>query len=328
MATVIAVLASQAAPAQEWAKRMFKEHKHDFGTVARGAKVEYEFTFQNIFVEDIHIAGVRTSCGCTSPYIKDDKRTYKTWEEGSIVAKLNTKSFLGHKSASIIVTIDRPYYAEVQLSVSSQIRSDVVFTPGVVEFGTLEQGAGDEKSVTIDYAGRHDWEIVDVRSANPHFEVELTEKQRGGGRVAYQMLVRLKGDHPSGYINDQLTIVTNDDATKTIPLTVEGRVNSPLTVSPATFSLGQLEPGETVTKQLVVRGKSAFKITEIKCDGGNCFEFEKPDESKTLQIIPVTYTAGETPGKMVHTIHIDTDLSGASATCVATATVMSPSDGG
>ena len=270
--------------------------------------------------------GVRTSCGCTTPRIKDDKRTYKTWEEGAIVAHLNTGSFIGDKGAAIIVTIDRPYYAEVQLSVSARIRSDVVINPGVVEFGTLDQGTSDEKTISVSYAGRSDWEIVDVRSANPHFEVELTERQRGGGRVTYDMLVRLKPDFPPGYVNDQLTIVTNDRSSQTVPVMVEGRVLPALTVSPASMSLGQLAPGEKVNKQLLVRAKTPFKITSVACETGDCFDFHPAKEASAMQIVPFTYTAGDATGNQVHNIRIDTDLGGASANCVATATVATSAD--
>ena len=40
---------------------MFKESSHDFGNVARGAKTEYRFKFQNIYEEPLHIAAVRSS---------------------------------------------------------------------------------------------------------------------------------------------------------------------------------------------------------------------------------------------------------------------------
>jgi len=324
--TIFAILALlmsfQTASAQEWARRMFKTHQHDFGTVARGAKVEFEFEFQNVFVEDVHIAGIRTSCGCTTPIIKDGKRTYKTWEKGAIIAHLNTKAFMGYKSAAIIVTIDKPFFAEVQLNITSRIRSDVVFSPGVVELGNVDQGTEVTKKIQINYAGRNDWRIIDVRSANRNFEVELAPTQRSQGRVGYTMLVRLKKTAPAGYINDQLTIVTNDHGSKTIPLLVEGHVLSSLTVSPATFSFGQLAPGEKVTKQLVVRSKRPFKITGVVCNGSKAFEFKVPEGSKTLQLVPVTFTAGTQLGEIVQKIEIQTDLGGGtSASCTATATV-------
>lgn len=326
IAVSLVLFAAGSSPAQDWAKKLFKEFEHDFGTVARGAKEEHRFEMVNCYVEDIHIRSVRTSCGCTTPRIEKD--TLKTWEKGAIIAKLNTGAFMGYKNASIIVTIDKPYFAEVQLNIRSRIRSDVVFTPGLVQLGSVDQGTTSEQKISVDYAGRTDWKLVDVRSANRNFEVELTETRRSAGRVSYDMTVRLKGDAPPGYINDQLTLVTNDSGTRTIPLSVEGRVISSLTVSPAALSLGTVEPGNQVTKRLIVRAKQPFKILDVRCSGGDdCFAFEKPSDKKTLQIIPVTFTAGTTPGKVVQTIEIQTDMGASKATCVATAFIKVP-DGG
>ena len=76
------------------------------------------------------------------------------------------------------------------------IRADVLFTPGSVAFGEVEQGHGAERSVSVSYSGRSDWKIVDVRSANASFEVELSDGPRNSGRVSYTMLVRLKAEGP------------------------------------------------------------------------------------------------------------------------------------
>ena len=67
---LLAVLAGSPVVGQQWAGRMFEQTRHDFGSVARGAKTEYEFVLSNIYLEDVHIASVRTSCGCTTPRIK------------------------------------------------------------------------------------------------------------------------------------------------------------------------------------------------------------------------------------------------------------------
>ena len=45
---------------------MFKVTEHDFGSVARGAKAEYRFVFENLYMEDVHISHAYSSCGCTS----------------------------------------------------------------------------------------------------------------------------------------------------------------------------------------------------------------------------------------------------------------------
>ncbi|MEQ8789730.1 MAG: DUF1573 domain-containing protein [Pirellulaceae bacterium] len=320
LAAALVLLTAGGAFAQEWATKMFKERSHDFGTVARGAKSEFRFELTNLYKEDIHISSVRTSCGCTTPTI--EKETLKTWEKGAIVAHFNTKSFTGQKNATVTVTIDKPYYAEVQLQVQGFIRSDIVFDPGEVNFGEIDPEKPMQQLVKVTFAGRSDWEIVDVRSANAKFEVELSDAERNGGQVNYNMLVRLLPGSPAGYLRDQLTIVTNDSSSKNIPLTVEGNVSSLLTLSPSSLFLGVLEPGQKVTKQLVVRSKKPFKVMDVKC-GDDCFQFTNSDQSKTLHIIPITYTAGDAPGEVSQEIQIVTDV--ATASCQATATIKATS---
>ena len=314
----IVLLIGSTANAADWAKKMFTEFEHNFGTVAVASKTEHTFEMVNPFKETIHIASVRASCGCSTPTIT--KQTLKTWEKGGIHVRYNTHTFRGQKGATITVVIDQPYYAEVQLNVKGYIRSDVVFNPGVVTFDSIEEGSKSVRNVSVNYAGRPDWQIVDVLSGNTNFEVELLEQRRGAGRVDYNLLVRAKDSMPTGFFNDQLVLVTNDAKATQVPLRVEGHVVPGLTVSPASMFLGVVRPGEQVKKTLVVRGKRPFKITKVSCKDG-CFEFQPSQETKKLHLVPVVFTAPE-PGKIAQNISIETDLPGKSkATCLATATV-------
>ena len=52
--------------AADWAAKMFNVTEHDFGTVARGSKAEFEFVFENSYEEEVQITGVRSSCGASS----------------------------------------------------------------------------------------------------------------------------------------------------------------------------------------------------------------------------------------------------------------------
>jgi len=314
--TVMILLLSSQLQATEWAKKLFTEYNHDFGTVARAAKAEHVFEITNPFKEPIHIAAVRASCGCSTPTIMKD--TLNTWEKGGIHVRYNTRTFTGKKNATITVVIDRPYYAEVQLNVKGYIRSDVVIHPGAVNFGSVDQGTPTTQTVSVNYAGRPDWQIVDVQSANANFEVELDETRRGAGRVDYQLMVRAKGSMPAGYFNEQLVLVTNDARATQVPLRLEGNVISSLTVSPASLFMGVVKPGEKVKKTLVIRGKTPFKLKSVSC-GDSSFEFQPTDESKEMHLVPVVFTASEA-GKITQTIVIETDQ-GRKAACTATATV-------
>jgi len=218
--------------------------------------------------------------------------------------------------------IDKPFYAEVPLSIAGYIHSDVDFQPGSVAFGDVDQGAASQKEILVSYVGRAAWQITDVRSANPHLEVELTEPRKTGNGVSYKMLVRLKDDAPAGPIHDTLTLVTNDQRLPSVAVTVEGRIVPPLAVSPASLFLGVLQPGQVVTKQLVVTGKQPFKVTGVKCADA-AFAFKTTDVAKKVHLIPVTFTAGEQAGEIQQTIEIETDLaSGGQASCQARGTVQ------
>lgn len=311
-------LCSQAAFAQQWAYKMFQETSHDFGAVARSAKSEYVFEMQNIFEEDIHVAGVRASCGCAIPRIL--KHDLKTWEKSGILVEFNTRSFLGQRKATITVTIDRPYYAEVQLTITGFIRGDVVFDPGTLKFDAVDQDEGATQTVNVTYAGRSDWQIVDVRSANTNLVVEPVETQRFNGRVGYQLRVQVKPDTVAGFFSDEMVLITNDSRQQKIPLLVEGNIVSPLTLSPSALALGAVIPGETISRKIVVRANKPFRIVRVGCRDG-CFQFNPSQEAKTLHLIPVHFTAGEQSGEVSQEIEIETDLGGATRTLLATATI-------
>jgi hypothetical protein len=320
LAMLVVLLGSSTAPAKEWAQKMFDTTSHDFGHVARGSKTQFAFQIENQYEEDVHIADVRTSCGCTTPTIT--KPTLKTWEKGAIVATLNTTAFLGHRTSTLTVVIDKPFYAEVQLNLSGTIHGDVDFQPGAVGFGDVDQGAGAAQEIAVTYYGRQAWHITDVRSANPHLEVELSEPRRLANGVTYKMSVRLKGNAPAGPIQETLTLVTNDPRLPSVAVAVEGRVVPPLAVSPASLFLGVLKPGQVVTKQLVVTGKQPFKVTEIKCSDP-AFSFKPGAVAKKVHLVPVTFTAGEQAGEIEQAIEIQTDLAvGGTASCTARGTVQ------
>jgi hypothetical protein len=294
-----------SASAQEWAEKMFTEKSHEFGAVARAAKVEYAFVMVNPYKEDIHISSVRTSCGCTIPRIQ--KETLKSWEKGAIIAEFNTRAFSGQRGARVTVTIDKPMFAEVQLQVHGYIRTDVVVDPGQVAFGQVPAGDGAEKTVTIDYAGRSDWKILGVEPTSPYVKADIKEVTRQGGRVAYRLAVSLDKSAPVGYVNDELVLKTNDTRSPQFPVKVDGLVIADLTVSPSSLLLGILQPGQRITKQIVLKGKEPFRVVGIDCKNP-AFTFPVSEEAKTVHLIPITFEAGNDPAKFVEKIIIRTDL--------------------
>ena len=316
------LLATSETNAQtaNWAADMFETKSHDFRTVGRGTKSEHHFVLKNKFEEDVHIASVRTSCGCTTPRIT--KQTLKTHEEGAIIAKFNTDTFVGKKSATVTVVFDRPYYAEVQLKVSGFIRTDITFDPPEVGFGEIKLGETPSKDVVITHNGNSNWSITDVRSHCEHLAVRLSPPERRPGLVRYRMTVSLKNSVPEGDIRERLTLISNDKAFPTTEMSIAGYVRPTLSISPAAVSIGTARPNQLVEKRLLIRGEQPFAIKKVVC-GDKRFEFDVPEGSKKIHFVKMRFKADMAANKVGQEIRVVTDLpNDKSASCVVTGSVI------
>jgi len=320
LALLMAALSGSPAFAQKWAAEMFEVTSHDFGTVARNSLTEFAFKLKNIYVEDVHIAGVRSSCGCTSPRI--EKPLLKTFEEGAIIAHINTDRFLGRKGATVTVTFDKPYPAQVQLQVRTYIRDDVVIQPGSVQFGSVDRGTTENRQVRISCPGRGGWRIVEVKNAASYLSGQLVPVNNGWGQTGYELQVELKDSAPVGHFREHFMLVANDYQRTEIPVLVEGRVLPPITVSPALLFMGVVKPGEKVVKPVVLRGKKPFRIKGATAESDR-FTLDTSAEQapKSLHVIPVTFTAGDEPGRVTQTIRIETDQGETTTELLASAVV-------
>ena len=52
---LLTILTGSPVFAQQWATKMFETTAHDFGSVARDSKTEYDFKLKNIYVEDVSV---------------------------------------------------------------------------------------------------------------------------------------------------------------------------------------------------------------------------------------------------------------------------------
>lgn len=305
----VALILTSNVHADQWGQKLFSETHHDFGTVSRNAKTEHSFVIENCFEEDVHIVAVRSNCGCTKPVLT--KTSLKSWEKGEVIAQFNTRSFIGTKTAEITVVIDRPYYAEVKLTVGGTIRSDIVVEPGEVRFGDIELGTKKVVDLRISYAGRTDWKIADIRGKSDHVEVRLDPAQRKGTLTNYLLHITLKESAPTGEMLDELIVVTNDEKNEQFTLPLSARVIPPVSISPVFVSLGDVVKGKSVQNRLMVRSKKPFAITGVDCPDAR-FEFTLPEGVKTLHVIPFSFKGeilnGQDNGALKEKITVKTSL--------------------
>ncbi len=288
---------SSDASGQQWARKMFKEYMHDFGTVKKGEVPEYRFEIQNVFEEDIHIASVQSSCGCTS--VSLSKNVLKTWEKGEVICRFNSPAFDGFKQATITVRFDRPFVGEVQLMVRGNIVRGVNFTPSSIDFGQVSETNLPMKKIQLSHAGNNNFRVLDVKSTFSHIKVQLRETARRGNLVNYEMTTQLKPTVPQGFSQGELYVVVESNRVRQeIPIKFSAKVVSALQI-PEMISLGTVAPGEEVKKRVVLKCDRPFRITDVTCQS-QAFKVKADKEAKKVHFVEVIYTGEDQPGPVLN----------------------------
>lgn len=318
----VAILAAgPVTAADSWGAALFPVKRHDFGRTAIGADAEFRFELENIYVQDVKLLGVQSSCGCTNASIST--KLLKSSEKGAVIAKLNTSGqHTREKSATLSVQLEtvvdgRVLRDTVQLFVTAYIRPDVVLTPGIVEFGAVREGQSVARTLMLEYAGRSDWALTKIERNSPFVHARAEEIKRTGGEVAYQITVTLKDSAPVGYVKDTLRFATNERKPGSVEpseivLPIQGVVMAPIHARPSPFLVGIVAPGESVAKSIVVRSDTPFRITRVDSDDKR-FRFTFADEESHIQIVSVLFSAKNIktagPVDLVNRIRIRTNLS-------------------
>ncbi len=301
----IVVSATSMAFAAAPSIAIFKSTSHDFGTVAKAAKTEHRFEFTNPSDQPLHVRGVHASCGCTTPIVETE--TVLPGQTGAIIARFNTGSFSGARSATLTVSFDKPNYSELQLHVKGYIRSDVVFAPGEANFGNVNEGEGKTFNMAIDYAGRSDWAIVGIQTSDKFIKARAEETRRQSGRVGYDLQIDLLPDAPVGSLLTELIVQTNDRNLKTVPLLITANVEAGISISPRSVSLSGGEDDAPFQQVIVLKGKDPFRVTSIESDLFD-IEVELSEDAKAVQAIPMKLMPKQFANIVDGKILIKTDL--------------------
>lgn len=307
LATCLAC-ASTASAQQNWYDTILPEKTHDFGTVARGSKVRHSFPIVNTTDQEVHIADYRTKCGCTE--VKLGARNIPPGTQTTIELTLDTTRFSGHKASGITLIFDKPQFVQTDLNLTSFIRADVMMNPGSVDFQTVPRGDSTSQSLTLTYYGpKADWAITRLTTISEHITAELREVSRNpGSSVQYQLTTKLNATAPAGNFRDEVNLLTNDEASPSIPISVTAVVQPALTISPAILNLGRMRPGQSVQKTVLVRGSKSFKLTGATCPKPDLTAAAALGETKPFHPVTITFKAPTTPGPYNATLEITTDL--------------------
>jgi hypothetical protein len=296
----------QSVAAQDWISQVLPERSYDFGTVARGSKILHSFRLVNRLNQEIHIADWRTKCGCTEVHV--GARAIPPGTQTVIEAVLDTTKFQGYKASGLTLVVDRPSLVEVDLNLTCFIQGEITLNPGQVDFGIVRRG---EKplvaTLALYYTGRHpDFAITRMRTRTS--DVTAKVQKTSEGVAQFLLTATLSPTVATGFFRDEITLFSNDPTVPTIPISVSAQIQSAVTVSPSVLNLGRVRPGQVITKMVLVRSSTPFKLTELKPSNEELSATSDRDDSRPSHTVTLTFKAPARSGPYHGVCEIATDL--------------------
>lgn len=297
-------VSSSAVAQSSWAQQLVQPQKLDFGVIAAGSESIRVLTIENTTKSVIHIVGASPGCQCVMPG-EPSQHLLEPGEKATLEVRMNTRSYKHQRDTFLTITFDAPQPDIVRIPVSAYIRTDVVFTPGKIDFGSVEVGTGGEVNCKIAYAGRPDWKILDIKYTNKDLNAVLKEVDRnpGLGTADFELTMTLAPTARPGRIREMITIVTDDAASPNVPLMVEGVVTSDIRLANESVSVGTLKPGEVARTQVVVLGSKPFIVESVECRKFPDSLKASLNEGEMKQhIVKFAFTAPDIPGKFAEEV--------------------------
>jgi hypothetical protein len=308
----VGLATDRRAAAAGWAEGLFSEQGHDFGPVARGAKVHHPFILTNRLNEPVTILNIRASCGCTTG--KPSLTTIPPGQKAIVDAEMDTRNFTGKKSTNLFVTLvtAQGKESEVRLAISSTILSDIVLNPGTIDFGTVTKGQTPQKVLTIERLGAPNWQVERMLSACKAIDATMVETARKGSTVSYALTVLTKADAPAGVLRDEIRVLTNDPESPNITIQVTGQIRGDLTATPSFLALGRVSSAGGAEGRFLVRGSKPFRIVSVEGQGDGFKLFTSDASAKPIHVLTVSYhpEEGTSRGDLRRDFRVVTDLPG------------------
>lgn len=285
----------------------FEGTTHDFGEVARGTPLTHRFKFVNAGDAPIHIQGVHAACGCTAVEV-DKGRKYQPGDTGFVEVKLDTTDFAGATVKTVTVMTSERLLPDRTLTLKATIRSEIEATPPLADFGDVVSKIGAVQTLRLKGIGAFKLEAGEVTSSSELVEAAVVRDGDG-----FKVTVTLKPGIKPGFLKETLTVRTNSNHLRELPIPVRATIKGPLDVAPSYLEFGALAPRENVRRSLTMKALGDVRVTgtraELNVNGKkvddadkfikvDMLAYEKEKKSVGVELVNAAALAGSVHGKL------------------------------
>lgn len=309
--TLVFLLATACATARgqgyEWLDAALPERAFDFGTVARGSQLRHAFPIVNRGDQEIRILEWRTKCGCTD--VKVGAKSIPPGTQTTVEVTVDTTRFLGPKPSGLTLIFEAPSYVQVDLNTNCYIRGDILTSPGQLDFGIVRRSdKAPTAALSITYAGgRPGWTVTAMQTQTDHIEARFQEAAPTTvGQPSFSLTATLKPTAPNGYFKDEVTLDTSDG--QKIPISVVANIQSAVALTPSIINFGQVKPGQSVTKTVLVRSDKPFSIASLETSQPYLQGEDQTKGAQPVHSVKLTLKAPDQPGAFHSVMRVKTDI--------------------
>lgn len=241
----------------------------DAGTVAKGHVIETTFVVKNTGSSDLVISDARPGCGCT---VASFDKVIKPGGEGKVQTSVDTKSFSGPISKSVLLVSNDPERAQINLFIKANVKPFVDILPQPYVRMSVVKGDSDSRDVIL-LSEEKSFKPAIAEAAQPYVKAEISpagEKDKISGHPGeqYKLHITVTPDAPEGLLNAPVRITTGVSQQPNVEIPVSGIVRARVSVTPVMVNFGNFTAGkDPITRNIVVtNNKPASPIKVTKAD--------------------------------------------------------------
>jgi hypothetical protein len=184
-------------------KLVITPETYDFGEAPSGESIQATFTLRNGGDESLHIAYVRTSCGCTTTAL--EKRDLAPGEKTPLVATLSLKNRSGPQNKILTVGSNDPDHPDIRGIVQGTAIRYITISPSIIYLFSAIQGQTITRTVEILSENNTPFKILSIEASHPDLAVGVEPLSAS----VYRISLTLPSTWPVGRIDESLRIHTD-----------------------------------------------------------------------------------------------------------------------
>ena len=242
---------------------------NDAGIVPKGKVIETTFVVKNHGGSDLVISDARPGCGCT---VAAFDKVIKPGGEGKVTTSVDTKSFSGPISKSVLLVSNDPERGQINLFIKATVKPFVDILPQAYVRLSVVKGDTDARDVII-VSEEKSFKPTIQEAAQPYVKAEIApagekDKLPGHPGEQWKLHITVTADAPEGLLNAPIRVATGVSQQPNIEIPVSGIVRARVSVTPVMVNFGNFTAGkDPITRNIVVTNNkpgSPIKVTKAE----------------------------------------------------------------